>query len=141
MKGATWLPTAIIGLSVSLAACGDDDEVDTGEEASPATSEASTETSESTGDAEGETFASSALPVPVSVSISPGAGFVVPEGADVSDIFVVYQEDFPNGYIDSLQPTLASTQVLALCGTEEAPNFAEFRERCQEIVSTAEIGE
>ena len=224
----------ILGLLILIAtlviACGDDDDnEDADGDTSPtasgeATEDAASSTIAGDGDADGGTFSSSALPI--SVTVTPGEGFATEEEADIADLFAVFQSEFPNGYVDFLQPTevytyqtatdftvsgppddyvtwfneipfptiadtqdvtvgglqgtrleimnadeedftifelsdgsdysidylgqngaiyayvidVNGTQVLAICGTENASNFGEFASTCEEVVAAAEFG-
>jgi hypothetical protein len=101
-KFALALPIVIAAVFV---ACGDDDDAETTAPTSPAASSPATSGTPPAGD--GETFSSSQLPI--SVTISPGPGFFVPEDADLSDIFAVAQTGSTGGYIDFVQPTQVYT--------------------------------
>lgn len=94
-------------LSALAVGCGDGDS-----DGGSTETDAATATASAAGDGgTGETFSSKQLPI--SVTVSPGAGFFVPEDADLPDLFVVVQTDFPNAYIDILQPTQVYTYVSA----------------------------
>jgi hypothetical protein len=109
MKGLVLIFAAL--LAIFAMACSDDD--DGGDDDAPAATSpaAASETDESTpapsSDGGGGTYTSSALPV--SVTVSPGHGFIVPDDADDAEIFAVLQTGFPNGYVDFLQPTQVYT--------------------------------
>lgn len=47
----------------------------------------------------------SSTQLPIAVTVPAGDDFIVPQDADTSDLFAVYQPEFPNGYVDFLQPT------------------------------------
>jgi hypothetical protein len=109
MNETLWLRPAVAALltvSLIVAACGDDD--DDGEAPAATTARASVTASGAPADddEEGETLVSSRLPVPVTVS---APGLFVPEDADSPDLFAVVQQNFPNGYIDFVQPTQVYT--------------------------------
>ena len=214
----------ILGLLILLAAltvaCGDDESTPAAEDPTDATTATA---SAAGGDGTGEAFSSSQLPI--SVTVTPGAGFFVPEDADLPDLFAVVQTDFPNGYTDFLQPTqvytyasateselssppadyvqwfnelpfptivesqevtvgglqgtrleiknadnedfalfklsdgsdydldylgpgaifayvldAGGTQVVVICGTQNASNFGEFAGTCEDVLATAEFG-
>ncbi len=90
-------------IALLLSACDDDDEGAGGDSSPDATDSTGEATPTVSGGATGGTFSSSQLPIPVTVTASEG--FTVPEEADISDLFAVYQPEFPNGYVDFLQPT------------------------------------
>jgi hypothetical protein len=112
-KGGYIVYKLILGLLILVAvltvACGDDDDDDGSADAdtSPTASDEATEDGSSAtdggADSGGETFTSSQLPI--SVSVAPGEGFVAPEDGDLPDLFVVFQPEAPQGYVDFLQPT------------------------------------
>lgn len=107
MKSMRWLATLLLLPLVLLAACGDDDDDDSTATAAPsatATEAAGTPTATASDD---DTFTSTQLPV--SVTVSPGAGFFVPDDADLPDLFAVVQTGDAGGYIDFVQPAQVYT--------------------------------
>ncbi len=95
----------LILVAVLATACGDDDSESTAIETSPAVSTSPTKAPSATGgdDTSDGVHASSQLPI--SVIVTTGEGWEVPEDADLPDIFAVVQTEFPLGYLDFVQPT------------------------------------
>jgi hypothetical protein len=88
----------LILVAALTVACGGDDK------SPPATEEATdaaTATEETDGGGTGETFSSSQLPI--SVTVTPPAGWEQPSDANLPDLFAVVEPGI--GYIDFLEPT------------------------------------
>lgn len=105
---------AILLLASLLVACGGDDDDADDASSEAATTEAATDTATSESTSEPDTTAAgsgdgvfNSSQLPVSVTLTAGEGWEVPE--DAPDLFAVIQTGAPNGYIDFVQPTQVYT--------------------------------